>query len=56
MANKVSMYCVKDRHKFMATDPQVVVLKAGRSKVRMKAYRAVCPKHGGYSYKFIGKA
>ncbi len=53
---KVSMYCVKGRHKFMAIDPEVVVLPKGRSKVRMRAYKAVCPKHRVESYRIIGKA
>ena len=53
---KVRMYCVKGRHKFTVTDPEVVVLPRGRSKVRMRAYKAVCPKHRVESYRIIGKA
>lgn len=55
--NRVSMYCVKDRHRFTAINPQVVTLKAGRNKIRMRAYRAPCPKHPSvFAYRFIGRA
>jgi len=53
---KVKMYDVKARESFVATDPQVVVLKRGRSKVRMKAYKAKSPLTGITAYKIIGKA
>ena len=54
--NMVTFYCVSGRHKFTISDPDVVTLKAGRSKVRMKAYTGFCPKHRTRSYQFIGKA
>lgn len=54
--NRVTMYCLKGKHAFTATNPLVVVLKAGRSKVRMRAYRAKCPHHNVFAYRFIGRA
>ena len=55
MAN-VNMYCVKGRHKVSVADPEVITLPKGRSKVRMKAYKASCPTHKVSMYKIIGKA
>ena len=52
----IQMYCVKGRHKVAVTDPQIVTLKRGRSKVPMRAYKSACPVHGTSMYRFIGKA
>lgn len=53
---KVSMYCLKCRRKVAITNPAIVTLKRGRSKVRMRAYKAVCPICGTPVYRIIGKA
>lgn len=52
----VVMYCVKGKHKVDVKSPQTVALPKGRGKVRMKAYKANCPKHGTAMYRIIGKA
>lgn len=55
MAKEISFYCVKGRHKVMVKDAVQVTLRPGRSGVRMKAWKGICPIHGITMYKFIGK-
>jgi len=56
VANIVSMYCVKGRHKVSVKDPEITTLRPGRSGVRMRAYKGRCPVHGIEVFKFIGQA
>jgi len=49
-------YCVKCRKKRVMSNPKIVVLKRGRSKIKMQAWKGVCPTCGTVMYKIIGKA
>lgn len=53
MATWVNVYCVKCRKKVGLVKPKVVILKQGRSKVRMKSWAGRCPICGTKVFRFI---
>lgn len=54
--HSVRAYCVKCRGKVTLSNPWITLLPRGRSKVRMWAYRDLCPKCGTWVYRIIGKS
>lgn len=50
------IYCVKCRRKVYVPSVKSVVLKAGRSRVKMRAWEGRCRTCGSMCYRFIGRA